>query len=89
MGTLAAYPGLVGLGIDEGAAVVVRGCRLSVVGESGVVACISPSSGPPRHVETLMPGEQANLLKLSLSADKPRRSRTPFRLAACDSAGSD
>jgi cyanophycinase len=89
LGALAAHPGLVGLGIDEGAAVVIRGYRMSVVGDSGVVACISPSAGRPPRVETLRPGEKANLLKLSLAANKAQRSRTTFRLAASDAVGSD
>lgn len=89
LGTLAARPGLVGLGIDEGAAIVVRGCRLSVVGDSHVVTCISQSAGRPQQLETLKPGAQANLLKLSLSANKPQKSRTTFRVAAYDSSGGD
>jgi cyanophycinase len=88
LGALAAHPGLVGLGIDEGAAVVVRGCRLSVVGQSDVVACITSSDRPPK-VETLRPGEHANLLQLSQSANKSRKMRVPARLASYDSTGSD
>jgi cyanophycinase len=84
---LAAHPGLIGLGIDERAAVVVRGYRLNVVGDSDVVACIPPSSGRPAKVETLRPGEHANLLKLSLAANKSRRARPVIRLATSDSAG--
>jgi cyanophycinase len=87
LGALAAHPGLVGLGIDEGAALVVRGTRLNVVGDSQVVACIPPSQGRPAKVETLRPGEHANLLNLSLAANKSRKSRPVMRLAATDSAG--
>lgn len=87
MGALAAHPGLVGLGIDEGAAIVVRGSRMSVVGDSDVVTCISASAGRPSKVETLKPGSQANLLTLSLAANKSRKSRGPFRLAAHDTTG--
>jgi cyanophycinase len=88
LGALAAHPGLVGLGIDERAAVVVRGTRLKVVGDSDVVACIPPSPGRPAKVETLRPGEQTNLLKLSLAANKTRKSSRPVvRLATSDSAG--
>ncbi|HLJ10865.1 MAG TPA: cyanophycinase [Planctomycetaceae bacterium] len=85
-GALAAHPGLVGLGIDERAALVVRGCRLSVVGNSDVVACISASSGRSPKIATLRPGEQANLLALSLAANKPHR-HTVFRLASHESPG--
>ena len=87
LGVLAAHPGLIGLGIDEGAALVVRGGRLNVVGDSDVVACIPPSYGRPAKVETLRPGEHANLLKLSLAANKSRRTRPVIRLATSDSAG--
>ncbi|HEY2250490.1 MAG TPA: cyanophycinase, partial [Planctomycetaceae bacterium] len=88
LGALAAHPGLVGLGIDERAAVVVHGTRLKVVGDSDVVACIPPSLGRPAKVETLRPGEQTNLLKLSLAANKTRKSPRPVvRLATSDSAG--
>jgi cyanophycinase-like exopeptidase len=62
MGALAANPGMVGLGIDEGAAVVVRGRRLRVVGDADVVACISPSIGREAKVRTLRPGAQADLM---------------------------
>jgi cyanophycinase len=89
MGALAAHPGLVGLGIDEGAAVVVRGGRMSVVGNSDVMACISATSGRPQKRETLRPGEQANLVKLSQSANKSRKSRPAYRQAAFESTGSD
>jgi len=87
LGALASHPGLVGLGIDEGAALVVRGCRLNVVGDSEVVACILPSSGRPAKVETLRPGEHANLLKLSLAANRYRNTRPVIRLATNDAAG--
>ncbi|MBS0262114.1 MAG: cyanophycinase [Planctomycetes bacterium] len=73
LGALAEHPGLVGLGIDEGAAVVVRGGRMSVVGDSQVVACISAAKGRPARLSTLRPGEQANLLKLSQDASTSRR----------------
>jgi cyanophycinase len=89
LGALAAHPGLVGIGIDEGAAVVVRGGRLSVRGESSVVACTSPTSGQPPKVETLHPGAQANLLQLSQSATRSRKARPPMRLASYDPTGSD
>jgi cyanophycinase len=88
LGTLQAHPGLVGLGIDEGAAVVVRGGRLSVVGQSDVVACITSTGRPPR-VSTLRPGEHANLLQLSQSANKSRKLRVPARLASSEATGSD
>ena len=87
LGALAQHPGLVGLGIDEGAAVVVRGGRLRVVGDSDVVACISQSSGRPAKVATLRPGEQASLFRLSQDANKSRKRSTGIRTLASDAAG--
>lgn len=86
MGALAANPGMVGLGIDEGAAVVIHGRRLRVLGSSDVVACISPSLGRGAKVETLKPGSQADLVALSLAATKPRRSPANLRHAITDAA---
>ncbi len=88
LSALAAHPGLVGLGIDEGAALVVRGTRLNVVGDSDVVACIPPSRGGPAQVATLKPGEHANLLNLSMAVNKsPRKARPHTRLTGSDAAG--
>jgi cyanophycinase len=86
IGALAAHPGLVGIGIDERAGVVIRGGQMLVVGDS-VVACISHSAGRSPFVETLRPGEQANLARLSLSASKPAKSRPTFRTAVPDATG--
>ncbi|HTI50096.1 MAG TPA: cyanophycinase [Planctomycetaceae bacterium] len=87
MGALAAHPGMVGIGIDEGAAVVVHGRRMTVVGNSDVVACISPSSGRGAKVETLKPGSQADLVALSLAATKTRRAPLTLRHAITDAVG--
>jgi cyanophycinase len=87
MGALAAHPEMVGLGIDEGAAVVVQGRRMKVVGNSDVVACISPSTGRTAKVETLKPGSQADLVALSMAATKTRRAPLSLRHAITDAAG--
>lgn len=86
MGALAANPGLVGLGIDEGAAVVVHGRRLKVVGDSEVVACISASSGRAPRIESMKPGAQADLVALSQAASKPRRSPVSLRHAITEAS---
>lgn len=86
MGALAAHPGMVGLGIDEGAAVVIHGRRMKVMGNSDVVACISPSLGRGPKFETLKPGAQADLVALSFAATKPRRSPANLRHAITDAA---
>jgi cyanophycinase len=87
LGALAQHPGLVGLGIDEGAAVLVRGGRMSVLGDSDVVACISPSHNRPPRVATLRPGEQANLYQLSHDANQSRKRPSAMRVPAADFAG--
>jgi cyanophycinase len=61
---LAANPGLVGIGIDEGAAVIVQGSRLSVMGDSCVVTCLAASADWPEEVQQLSPGEEADLSRL-------------------------
>ena len=62
-----AFPQLLGLGIDEGAAVVVTGHVLEVVGIKNV--CIYDKHEPPAHDELdyvlLKPGEKYDLMKLS------------------------
>lgn len=62
---VSARPGLVGLGIDEGTAIVVQGTTLRVLGESEVRVCRpakSPAEAPV--LETLKPGQQADLQSL-------------------------
>jgi cyanophycinase len=55
-GVLARHPGLVGVGIDEGTALVVRGRELRVLGESTLTICLAGSKDrPPRELE-LRPG---------------------------------
>ena len=77
---LAANPGLVGIGIDEGAALLVQGNRLTVMGDSCVVTLLAASADSPEEVTLLQPGEEADLARLdplrldSLPAD--RRSHT-------------
>lgn len=65
---LASHPGLVGIGIDEGAAVIVQGSRLSVMGDSCVVTCLAASTDWPEEVQRLAPGEEADLTRLVRSA---------------------
>ena len=87
LNALANNPGHVGIGIDERAAVLVRGGKMSVLGESDVVACISSSRGNPPRLATLRPGEEADLLKWSQDANRTRKRKPAIRLASGDSAG--
>ncbi|MFN0055900.1 MAG: cyanophycinase [Planctomycetales bacterium] len=86
MGALAANPGMVGLGIDERAAVVVSGRRLRVIGDSDVVACLPSSSGRLARIHTMKPGAEADLVALSRVAGKPRQRPLPFSHAITDAS---
>lgn len=61
-------PGLVGIGIDECTALVVRGRLLEVIGESDALLCLSPSSQRPKREESLGAGHYADLVALRRAA---------------------
>lgn len=69
---LAALPGRVGLGIDEGTALVVRGRELKCLGNSTVTLCVAGSAGEERCTRVLEPGQSSDLLMFLREA----RSRT-------------
>jgi cyanophycinase len=73
---LARHPGFAGLGLDEQTAVVVKARRLSVLGNSYAVACLSASSSRPASFQTLHAGDQADVIALSRAA--VARSQPPF-----------
>lgn len=79
---LESHPGFVGLGIDEGTAVIAQGRRLSVLGESQVVAYLPSSANRPVKQEVLEAGDEVDLVALSRAAvarAKPRdRGRVPL-----------
>jgi hypothetical protein len=81
---LASNPGLVGIGIDEGAALIVQGSRLSVMGDSCVVTCLAASTDWPEEVQQWSPGDEADLTRLVRSAwirSQPRPAPTEQRIA--------
>jgi cyanophycinase len=55
-------PGLVGIGIDEGTALIVRGRDLEVMGESDVSICLAQSAHRTERMEYLKPGDRADLV---------------------------
>ena len=55
-------PGTVGVGIDEGTALLVRGRSLEVIGDSDVCLCLSPSPQRPARVDSLAAGHRADLV---------------------------
>ncbi|HLJ09940.1 MAG TPA: cyanophycinase [Planctomycetaceae bacterium] len=63
---LEAHPKLVGLGIDEATALVIRlsTWSLSVVGESYVVACLPALEHHAQRIEILKPGDDVTLSQL-------------------------
>lgn len=63
-GVLASRPGLLGLGIDEGTALIVEGNQLTVLGESEVVACWAAVADRPAGELRLSHGAQADLRAL-------------------------
>jgi cyanophycinase len=62
LGVLSEHPDLVGLGIDEGAALVVQGDHLRVMGDSQVVIYKEVSGSTTPWTETLKPGEEFDLV---------------------------
>ena len=68
MNVLSKNPGMVGLGIDEGTALIVQGRRISVLGDSQVVACLSPSSNRSAKLRMLEAGAEADLIQLGRDA---------------------
>ncbi|WZO99902.1 cyanophycinase [Isosphaeraceae bacterium EP7] len=61
MGVLNKNPNLLGFGIDEQTALIVRGRRLDVVGNSYVVACQAAVGDQGPRTEFLKGGDQADL----------------------------
>jgi cyanophycinase len=76
MDVLARHPAHFGLGIDEGAAVVVQGRRLTVLGTGYAVTCLSNSTTRPVRLRALKTGDPADLVALGRAA--LARSQSPF-----------
>lgn len=68
MQALEARPGQLGIGINECTALVVKGRKLEVVGDSQVSICISGTHERPTRVEILDKGESEDLIQLSRAA---------------------
>ncbi len=62
------WPGHVGMGIDEGTALVIRGSTLEVLGVSDVVVTLADAVGKPVKSESLTPGKSADLQMLRRAA---------------------
>jgi cyanophycinase len=70
------HPDRVGFGIDERTALIVRGRKLEVVGDSDVLVTMAASSQRPERIEILKPGMQADLIALRRAVQA--RQATPF-----------
>jgi cyanophycinase len=68
VGVLAKHPGLFGIGIDEGTAVILKGRLLTVRGKSEVVLIQSEGGGRKLTRTMLKAGDKADLIALSRSA---------------------
>jgi cyanophycinase len=64
-------PGLIGLGIDEGTALVVRGAELTVIGVGQVTVYQSPASKETKAVELLKQGDHARLRYVAPESPRP------------------
>lgn len=82
MEALELRPGLVGIGIDEATALIVRGRTLEVVGESDVTIALGTSAGRAARVQALAVGQKEDLVKLSRAAIARTRPAFPARMAA-------
>jgi cyanophycinase len=61
---VAAHPQRFGIGIDERTAVLVRGRRIEVLGESSATVCFAASARRPARSIVLEPGTSADLTEL-------------------------
>jgi cyanophycinase len=68
LAALERHPALVGVGIDEGTALVVRERSLQCLGDSTVTFCFGTTETSPSAEETLMPGHSSDLTMLRRAA---------------------
>lgn len=76
LNVLAKHPGLVGVGIDEDTALVVKGRTLQVLGKSSVTVCLAASATRPARAIELKAGQVADLTTLRRAA--LARTEAPF-----------
>lgn len=76
MEALAAHPELVGLGIDEGTALIVQGRALSCLGDSTVTICLAAAAGRDAKEVVLKSGENSDLTMFRRAAHD--RTLPPF-----------
>lgn len=67
------HPGLLGLGVDESTALIVRGNRLRVLGESRVTVCVPAPVSRATLVYRLAPNDEVELTLAAPATDVPVR----------------
>jgi cyanophycinase len=77
MDALAAARDRFGVGIDENTALLLRGRRLEVIGESTVTVCLPPTPRRPAATRELKAGDLADYLALSRAALERSREKFP------------
>jgi cyanophycinase len=80
MQALELRPGLVGIGIDEGTALIVRGRTLEVIGDSDVTVALAAAPGREARVQALAVGKKDDLVKLSRAAIARTRPAFPSQI---------
>jgi cyanophycinase len=68
MHVLDTHPGLAGLGIDEGTALIVQGRRIRIIGDSQVLYCLPEAGTRVAKARTLKSGDEVDLVALSRAA---------------------
>ena len=71
------HPGRVGFGIDEKTALIVRGRRLEVIGESNVLVTMAASENRVARTEVLKPGMTVDLIALRRAAQARQSTAFP------------
>lgn len=67
-GVIAKHPQLVGIGIDEDTALIVRGRNMEVVGKGRTTICLAKSVSRPEREIVFKSGEQTDLTRWRLAA---------------------
>jgi cyanophycinase len=79
LGVLTKHPGMVGLGVDENTALVVRGNHLQVLGQSQVMVCLASGDDTPwmNHLDA---NEEADLVVVAKTEHgEPKSIRLSYR----------
>jgi cyanophycinase len=77
LAALQTHPALVGFGIDEGTALLVRGRALSCLGDSTVTICLGETDRSGPKIDVLKPRERSDLTMLRRAARERNRPRFP------------